>query len=166
MDVKSDITFSLVWMCLELIFPCCSMNCGFKITSTIFGCSWSTTYEELLLSNRPFPEPIPLPVSLCPQRYTPSLIFITDFFSLQSESASITAHSSWWISHVTSFAGGCCRRWSTFWLIFGMIKDYSTRLTLRHSSREVENGLTVQSAEHFMTWYTIQFHVADSSIFI
>ncbi|GAY54516.1 hypothetical protein CUMW_157270, partial [Citrus unshiu] len=23
--------------------------------------SWSTTYEELLLSNRPFPEPIPLP---------------------------------------------------------------------------------------------------------
>ncbi|XVF75608.1 hypothetical protein PTKIN_Ptkin13bG0200200 [Pterospermum kingtungense] len=27
--------------------------------------SWSTTYEELLATNEPFSEPIPLPVSVC-----------------------------------------------------------------------------------------------------
>ncbi|KAK9283355.1 hypothetical protein L1049_011597 [Liquidambar formosana] len=32
-----------------------------KMTLKIFYCSWSTTYDELLSNNEPFPEPIPLP---------------------------------------------------------------------------------------------------------
>ncbi|XP_022744771.1 uncharacterized protein LOC111295517 isoform X1 [Durio zibethinus] len=36
-------------------------NTMWMITAKTFCCSWSTTYEELLLTNEPFPEPIPLP---------------------------------------------------------------------------------------------------------
>jgi hypothetical protein len=38
----------------------------FSIVKSFCLCSWNATYESLLGSNKPFTQPIPLSVSLCP----------------------------------------------------------------------------------------------------
>lgn len=48
---------------MSLVFISRFISLYIEIYSGICSCSWSMTYEDLLSTNDPFSEPIPLPVS-------------------------------------------------------------------------------------------------------
>ncbi len=65
--------------------PKCQVLCCFtsligayflSLIQPLCFCSWNATYDSLLTTNKPFPQPIPLPVSCNRQRLFPLLLLL------------------------------------------------------------------------------------------
>lgn len=114
-ESKILLTLWFLWIgsWLFLNFVCCifffSTHC-LCMPKSFWLCSWNATYDSLLGSNKPFPQPIPLGVSVC---HINPIRFIADqFFSLILPFFPLTGRSNLEID----------RKWLIFLWIYGSKK--------------------------------------------